>query len=588
MTPVEFSGLLPGVRSARRYRREWLRPDLFAGLALTALLIPAGMGYAEASGLPPETGLYATIVPLLVYAVIGPSRTLVLGPDSALAPIIAASILPLSGGDPDRAVALAGLLAILMGAALVLAAVARLGFVTDLLSKPIRVGYLNGIALVVIVGQVPKLLGFSVNRDSLIDTARLTVQGLADGLTDPHAIAIGATSLVLMLTVRRYRRRFPALLVAVGGSMVVVAFFGWTDQLPVVGPLPEGLPAPALGGLQWSDVSSMIGPALGIALITFADTAVLSRAFAARRGESVDSNHEMAAVGLASAAAGMLGGFPTCGSSTRTPAAEQAGGRTQLVGVVGAVMVMAFILLAPGATEYLPSATLAAVVIVAASSLMDIPTVIGLLKVDRIEGMLSLAAFVGVALVGVLQGILIAIALSFVAFVNQAWRPYRTELVRVEGLRGYHDATRHPEGTRVPRLVIVRFDAPLFFANAPLLGKLTSEAVNQAGPETATVILAAEAMTSVDATAVEKLIDLDDYLSSRDIRLLLAEMKGPVKDQLLRYGLGGRFDPSRFYPTVGAAVDDVTGTLRYDFGTSPDQPGGLLGPGESDFDHPSP
>ena len=185
MTPVEFSGLLPGVRSARRYRREWLRPDLFAGLALTALLIPAGMGYAEASGLPPETGLYATIVPLLVYAVIGPSRTLVLGPDSALAPIIAASILQLTGGDPDRAVALAGLLAILMGAALVLASVARLGFVTDLLSKPIRVGYLNGIALVVIVGQVPKLLGFSVNRDSLIDTARLTVQGLADGLTDP-------------------------------------------------------------------------------------------------------------------------------------------------------------------------------------------------------------------------------------------------------------------------------------------------------------------------------------------------------------------------------------------------------------------
>ena len=325
MTPVEFSGLLPGVRSVRRYRREWLRPDIFAGLTLTALLIPAGMGYAEASRLPPETGLYATIVPLLVYAVIGPSRTLVLGPDSALAPIIAASILPLSGGDPDRAVALAGLLAILMGAALVLASVARLGFVTDLLSKPIRVGYLNGIALVVIVGQVPKLLGFSVNRDSLIDTARLTVQGLADGLTDPHAIAIGATSLVLMLTVRRYRRRFPALLVAVGGSMVVVAFFGWTDQLPVVGPLPEGLPAPALGGLQWSDVSSMIGPALCIALITFADTAVLSRAFAARRGESVDSNHEMAAVGLASAAAGMLGGFPTCGSSTRTPAAEQAG-----------------------------------------------------------------------------------------------------------------------------------------------------------------------------------------------------------------------------------------------------------------------
>lgn len=572
MTLSEPGGLLPGIQIARRYQREWLRADLTAGLAVTALLIPAGMGYAEASGLPPETGLYATIVPLLVYALVGPSRILVLGPDSALAPIIAASILPLSGGDPDRAVALAGLLAILMGAALVLGAVARLGFVTDLLSKPIRVGYLNGVALVVIVGQVPKLFGFSVNGNSLIDNARLTVQGLADELTDPQAVGIGATSLMLILALKAIHSRFPGLLLTVGGSMVLVAALGWTDQLPVVGALPEGLPAPALGGLQWSDVSSMIGPALGIALIAFTDTAVLSRSLASRRGESVNSNQEMAAVGLASAAAGLLGGFPATGSSTRTPVAEQAGAQTQLVGVVGAVLLMAFIVLAPGVTAYLPSATLAAVVIVAASSLMDIPAVIALLRADRIEGMLSLAAFVGVALVGVLEGILIAIALSFIAFVNNAWRPYRTELVRVKGLRGYHDATRHPEGNAIPRVVIIRFDAPLFFANAHLLEKLTREAVDGAGTDTDSVILAAEAITTVDATAVEKLIDLDDYLASKGIRLLVAEMKGPVKDQLQRYGLDARFGQSRFYPTVGAAVDHLTGTLRYDFGVDPEDP----------------
>jgi high affinity sulfate transporter 1 len=564
--------VLPGIRVARRYRREWLRADLTAGVAVTALLIPAGMGYAEASGLPPETGLYATIVPLLVYALVGPSRTLVLGPDSSLAPIIAAAVVPLAGGDPDRAIALAGLLALLMGAALIVGGVVRLGFVTDLLSKPIRIGYLNGIALVVIIGQIPKLLGFSVEGDSVIDEARRTLQAMADGLIEPQALGIGIASLVLMLTARRIRRGFPALLVAVVGSMALVAALGWDDQLPVVGALPEGLPAPALSGLGWNDVTSLIGPALGIALIAFTDTAVLSRSLAARRGESVNSNQEMAAVGVASAATGLLGGFPISASSSRTPVAEQAGGRTQLVGVVGAILVMAFIVLAPDATRYLPSATLAAVVIFAASSLMDLPAVLTLLRADRIEGLLSLAAFVGVALVGVLEGIVVAIALSLVAFLKNAWRPYRTELVRVEGLRGYHDNTRHPEGDRVPDVAIVRFDAPLFFANAHLLEKLARDVVADSDPAPSTVILAAEPITAVDATAVDQLIELDDYLSSKGIRLLVAEMKGPVKDQLSRYGLDKRFDASRFYPTVGAAVDELTGVLRFDFDTDPQGP----------------
>lgn len=563
MSPDRLGDVLPGIGVARRYRREWLGADLTAGLTVTALLIPAGMGYAEASGLPPETGLYATIAALFAYAIVGPSRTMVVGPDSALAPIIAASVLPLSGGDPERAVALAGLLAILAGAALVLGAVARLGFVTDLLSKPIRLGYLNGIALVVIVGQLPKLLGFPADSGSLIHTAELTVQGIADGLIDPEAFCIGTVALVLILMVRSTHSRFPGLVVIVGGSMAFVAVSGWTDRLPVVGALPAGLPAPALGGLAWSDVTAMIGPALGTALIAFTDTAVLSRALAARRGESVNGNQEMAAVGITSAAAGLFGGFPACGSSTRTPVAEQAGAKTQLVGVVGAILIMVFMVAAPGTTDYLPSATLAAVVIVAASTLMNLPAVVSLLRADPVEGMLSLAAFGGVALIGVLEGIVVAIALSFVAFVINAWRPYRTELVRVEGLRGYHDVTRHPEGDRIPGVVIVRFDAPLFFANTHLLETTIREAVN--GTDTTSLILAAEPITTVDATAVEKLVNLDDYLRSKGVRLLFAEMKGPVKDQLHRYGLDSRFDASRFYPTVGAAVDDLTGTLRYDF-----------------------
>lgn len=555
---------LPGLSVAKSYERSWLRNDLMAGIAVTALLIPAGMGYAQASGLPPETGLYATIIPLLVYALVGPSRILVLGPDSSLAPIIAATILPLAAGDAQRAVALAGVMAILMGAALAVGGILRLGFVTDLLSKPIRVGYLNGIALVVIVSQVPKLLGFSIKGESIIEVVRRTIEAVADGRIDKTASLIGLASLVVILIPKLLRSRVPGVLIAVVGAIVAVAAFGWADELPVVGALPRGLPAPALSGLSWGDVGSLIGPALGIALIAFADTGVLSRTFAARHAQSVDGSKEMGAVGVANVAAGLLGGFPVSASSSRTPVAEQAGARTQLVGVVGALLMVVFIVAAPGVTRYLPSAALAAVVIVAASSLIDVGTVRRMLRMDIVEGLLSLAAFLGVALIGVLQGIIIAIALSFVAFLKREWRPYRTELVRVPGMRGYHDVTRHPEGARIPGVVIVRFDAPLFFANGGMFDDFVRQVVADSGPEVHTVILAAEPITAVDTTAVDELVDLDDFLAAKGVRLLIAEMKGPVKDQCRRYGLNEQFGPERFYPTVGAAVDELTGNLRSD------------------------
>lgn len=558
---------LPGLTTARTYRREWLRADLAAGTVLTALLIPAGMGYAEAAGLPPETGLYATVVPLLAYALVGPSKVLVLGPDSSLAPIIAAAVLPLAAGDPQRAVALAGLLAVLMGLVLFVGGLLHLGFVTDLLSKPIRIGYLNGIAVVVIAGQVPKLLGFSVDADPLVAEAAATVRGVLDGRVDPAALAVGAGSIVVIAVLRVLRSQVPGVLVAVVGASAVVYLLDLSDDLPVVGALPQGLPAPALSGLTAADVGSLLGPAAGIALIAFADTGVLSRTFAARRGETVSGSREMSAVGIANLAGGLLGGFPVSASSSRTPVAEQAGGRTQLVGVVGATLILAFVLLAPGVTGYLPSATLAAVVIVAATSLLDLSGVRRLWRMDRIDALLSVAASVGVALVGVLQGILIAVGLSFVAFVNHAWRPYRTELVRVPGVRGYHDRTRHPEGERVPGTVIVRFDAPLFFANGGMFDDYVRSVVHEAGDGVRTVILAAEPITDIDTTAVDELVELDDYLASKGIRLVFAEMKGPVKDLLVRFGLGERFGPDRFYPTVGAAVDDLTHSYRYDFGT---------------------
>jgi high affinity sulfate transporter 1 len=556
-------------RAPEGYARGDIWRDIGAGLMLTALLVPAGMGYATAAALPPETGLYATVAALVAYALVGPSRVLVLGPDSSLAPLIAAAIVPLAAAGAigaDRRVALAGLLGLLVGLILVLGSLLRLGFVTDLLSKPIRVGYLNGVALVVIVGQLPVLLGFSAAGDDLVDDARDLVAGIADGQTRTAAASIGIGALAVILVLRRVAPRVPGLLVAVLGA--IAAVWAFDLDVPVVGPLPSGLPSPALGTLTWDDAVSLLGPALGVALVAFADTGVLSRAFAARAGDDVDPNREMAALGLANLACGATGGFPVSASSSRTPVAQATGARTQLTGVVGAAAVALVVVAAPGFTRHLPSSALAAVVIAAVLSVADVPETVRLLRMDPTEFALSLIAFAGVATLGVLRGIAVAVALSLLAFVAKAWRPYMAELVRVERRKGYHDRARHPEGRRIPGLVIVRFDAPLFFANAELFADFVRRSVDDAPPPVRWVAVAAEPITDIDTTAAEVVERLDDELAARGIRLVFAELKGPVKDRLARYGFGARFEPGDFYPTIGTVVSDYvtsTGTTWTDW-----------------------
>ncbi|AYJ47926.1 SulP family inorganic anion transporter [Rhodococcus sp. P1Y] len=559
MSVTGVVGRLPGLVTARSYRREWLRSDITAGLVLTALLIPAGMGYAQAAGLPAYAGLYATIVPLLVYAVVGPSRILVLGPDSSLAPLIAAAILPLAvTDDPASAIALAGVLGVLVGVLLLAGGYLRLGFVTQLLSKPIRLGYLNAIALIVIVGQLPKVFGFSVDADGVIGQIAEIVRSVLRGDIDPVAAAVGVGSLVVIPAFRRFIPRIPGVLVAVVGAIVASAVLDLTDRISMVGALPRGLPLPSFGGVDWGDVATLTGPAAAIALLAFADTAVLSRTFAARHGEDVDGSTEMKAIGVANVAGGLFGGFPISASGSRTPVAEQNGARTQLAGVVGALAVLAFVLLAPGVTAYLPNAALGAVVVVAATSLVDVTGLVRMWHMSRVEFALAAATFLGVALVGVLQGILVAIGLSFVAVVARAWQPYRTELVRTTDRPGFHDVERHPDGSRIPGLVLVRFDAPLFFANGDIFDQYIRSVVADAPTPVEWVVIAAEPITGLDTTAVDELIDLDRYLEDQNIRLIFAEMKGPIKDRLIRFGLGSRFDSTRFYYTLEAAVDSFS------------------------------
>lgn len=547
---------LPGLAVLRSYQRSWLRYDLIAGIVLTAILVPVGMAYAEASGLPPITGLYATIVPLVVYALFGPSRILVLGPDSSLAGIIAAVILPLAAGDQARAVALAGALSIFAGLICVAAGICRLGFITDLISRPVRIGYIHGIALTVIVSQLPKMFGFSISADGLIDQARAFANGVRDGETNGTALLIGLGCLLVIFACKVWLPKVPGVLLAVVGSSIVVAIFGLAESagLTVVGVLPKGLPPFEIPTVSRSDIRPLLAGAVGIAIVSFADTSVLSRTFAIRGGYRVNPNQELIALGAANISSGMFNGFAVSSSSSRTPVAEAAGSKTQLTGLVGAAAIVILLIAAPGLLKDLPSTALAAVVISAAIGLIDLGALRKLYQLRKSEFALSIVCFLGVAVVGVLPGIFIAIGLSLLAFIERAWRPYDAVLGRVDGLSGYHDMTRYPDARRIPGLVLFRWDAPLFFANAELFQERVIDAIEDSPSPAKWVVVAAEPITDVDTTAADWLIELINQLRSQEIVLCFAEMKDPVKDQLKQYGLYEEIGDEHFFPTMGRSV----------------------------------
>jgi high affinity sulfate transporter 1 len=535
------------------------------------------MGYAEAAGLPPIYGLYATIVPLLVYAIVGPSRILVLGPDSSLVPLIAATILPLAAGDEAEAVALAGLLAVFSGLLCLLAGLARFGFLTDLLSKPVRYGYMNGIALTVLVSQLPKLFGFSIDAEGLIPEVRAFVRGLADGRTNVAALTVGVSSLLVIFSCKRWRPAVPGVLVAVVGATVAVGVFGLAERydLAVVGPLPKGLPSLQVPQVSASDVGALMAGAIGIALVSFADTSVLSRTFAIRGRYRVDPNQELLALGAANVATGLFQGFSVSSSASRTPVAESAGAKTQVTGLVGALVIALLLLLFPNLLRNLPDSALAAVVIAAAIGLIEIAKVRMLYRLRRTEFALSMVCFLGVAVLGVIQGIFIAIGLALADFIRRAWRPHDAVLGRVDDLKGYHDVARHPEAKRIPGLVIFRWDAPLFFANAEVFADRLRQAIASSPTPVRWVVVAAEPVTDLDTTAADVLAQLDEELASEGVDLRFAELKGPVKDQLKRYGLFDRIGADHFYPTIGTAVSaylDASGVEWTDWEDRTDGP----------------
>jgi len=546
---------LPGLVILRRYRAAWIGKDVAAGLVLATILVPVGIAYAEASGIPGIYGLYATIVPLLAYALFGPSRILVLGPDSSLAPVILAVVLSHAGGDPRRAVAIGGMMAIVSGLVCVLAGILKLGFVTELLSKPIRYGYMNGIALTVLVSQLPKMLGIKIVaagpvRD-LVGIARVVRGGEANWLS----FAVGAGTLALILLLKPLRR-IPGILIAVVGATLVVSLFDLAAAgVKVLGPLPQGLPTFAVPWIELADLRPVILGGLTVAIISFADTSVLSRAYAIKTRHSVDPNQEMVGLGAANLAAGLFRGFPVSSSSSRTPVAEVSGAKTQLTGMVGAVAVALLILLAPDLMRNLPSSALAAVVMASALGLFEFADLWRIYRIQRWEFWLSVGCLAGVAVLGAIPGIGLALLIAIMEFLWDGWRPHYAVMGRVDGLRGYHDLKRYPDARLVPGLVLFRWDAPLFFANAEQFEGRVLDAVAASPTPVKRVIVAAEPVTSVDVTSADMLIDLWKTLQASEIELRFAEMKDPVKDKLKRFELLDRLGTDIFHPTVGAAID---------------------------------
>jgi high affinity sulfate transporter 1 len=561
---------LPGLDTARRYERAWLPHDIFAGVVLAAMLVPVGIAYAAASGLPGIHGLYATIVPLLAYALFGPSRILVLGPDSALAAVILGVVAPLSGGDPLRAVTLAGMMAIVSGLVCILAGLARLGFVTELLSKPIRYGYMNGIALTVLISQLPKLFGFSIESEGPLRSLWEIGGAILAGRTNWAAFAIGLATLAVILLLKN-NKRLPGILIAVVGATVIVAALdlGARYGVKVSGPLPEGLPGFVIPWIGSGDIVPVLVGGCAIALVSFADTSVLSRAYAARLGTRVDPNQELIGLGAANLATGFFQGFPISSSSSRTPVAEAAGARTQLTSVVGALSIALLLLVAPNLLRHLPTAALAAVVIAAAIGLIEVADLKRIYRIQRWEFWLSIVCFVGVAVLGVIPGIGLAIVIAIIEFLWDGWRPHSAVLGRAQGVKGYHDMKRYPDARRIPGLVLFRWDAPLFFANAEFFKERALDAVATSPTPVRWLVVAAEPVTSVDVTACDMVAELDEALHAQGIELCFAELKDPVKDKLKRFGLFEQL--GEFFPTIGVAVSRYLETNRVEWEDWEDQ-----------------
>jgi SulP family sulfate permease len=545
--------LIPGVAWIRTYQRADLRHDLIAGMTLAAVILPIAMAYGQLAGLPAIAGVYASILPLVAYALFGSSRLLIIGPDVSTAALVAAAILPLAGGSSGHAMALAAGLALIVGALSLIASVARLGFVADFLSKPILLGYINGLALSVIAGQLGKVFGIQIASEDFFRQIAELVMKLPR--TNLPSLAIGAGALALIVILRRVAPRVPGPLIAVTGATLLAAFFQ-LDAIGVatIGYIPPGLPALQIPAVTWGELAAMLPNALGITLLTFSDTILNARTFAVRRNHVVDANRELIGLGAGNLIAGLSQGFAVSGSGTRTAVNETAGGRTQLAGVTAAVTLGLILLFLTGPLSRFPTAALGGALIAVILPLLDFAALRHLYSLRRREFAVALVTLLSVLTVGLLPGLAIAVALSFLLVLARAVRPHDAVLGKTPGLDGYHDIGDYPESEREPGLLVYRFDGPLFFANANFFKSRVIELAKAQEPPLRWFILDAEAITDMDITALETLEEVRRYLAARGVVVAVARAKSAIRERMEQAGLADAIGLDRLYPSIRTAV----------------------------------
>jgi SulP family sulfate permease len=558
--------LLPGLDRLRRYERRWLRPDVFAGITLAAYAVPQVMGYASVAGLPVVAGLWALVAALAVYVAVGSSPQLSVGPESTTALMTAVTIAPLAAGNSERYVALAAALAMIVAVLSVVAWIARLGFLADLLSKPVLVGYLAGVAVLMIVGQLDNLTGVPVEGDSVARQLRSFAENAGD--VDGATVGVAASVLAFLLFGKRRFPRAPLPLIAVVAAAAVVGAFSLDDDgVAVVGTIPAGLPSPRLTDVSVSDVADLLLPAVGVALVAFSDNVLTARAFAGRARTTISPNQELLALGAANAASGLVAGFPVSSSGSRTAIAVVAGGVTQVCSIVAACVVAAVAVVGRSALATFPTAALGAIVTFAALQLIDVAAFRHLANFRRSEALLAMATTAAVVAVDVLYGVLAAVALSIVDLVRRVARPHDGILGYAPGIAGMHDIDDYQDARLVPGLVVYRYDSPLFFANAEDFKRRALASLDHGDGPVEWFLLNAEANVQLDSTALDALEALRSELDDRGIVFAMARVKQDVRDLLAPSGFLQRVGDDYVFMTLPTAVQAYAAWYRDRHGT---------------------
>jgi sulfate permease, SulP family len=535
------------------YKKRSLRGDLVAGVTVAALALPSGMAYAQLAGLSPVAGLYALLLPAVAYVLLGSSRQLIVGPEGALAVLVAVSVAPLAGGNAEKYAALAAMLALMVGGIAVIAWVVRLGWIADYFSRAVLVGYIHGVAVVLIIGQLAKMLGLSISAEDPLAQLVEVVREIGDAHV--LTIAVGLVSLVALLLLRWRFPSVPGALIVVVGGIVVSAAVGLADHgVKVVGNIPAGLPALAWPGVSLGDTVQLIPAALGIFAVGYADAILTARSFAGRHDQHVDANQELLAMGAANAAAGFTQAFPVGASGSRTAVSDQMGGKTQIVGLIAAAAIALVLLFFTAPVEYLPSACLGAVIISAAIGLIEPDAWRSLARAGRSQVVIAAVAFVGVVTVGVLWALVIAVSLSILDVVTRSAKPHDAVLGWVPRLGRYADVSLHPSARVTPGVVVYRLDDRLFFANAQYFTGRVLEAIAGAPTDTRWVVFDAEGVNTIDASGTDALDQLVRTLRGKGVGFVVARLKSPVRDRFDATGLTELVGEGRFVPNVKAAV----------------------------------